>query len=564
MTTITRESCPAHRGHAGPLRRAGPDLRPGEPVLHRGLRGAARVGLPARRRARRARRLGPAPERGRCGCSSSSPTTHPRRRWRSTCTCTGPAWPPICAASATTGVRSSCRRPPTATSSPPVTARPATISACSPRPPRPSASTAAGSSTGARCSAACRPCGPTSGSTPWTRATPTAPKVIHGFLPRDASGYRIEQTWDALGMRATASNDTVFDGTFVPDELVPVVAPMGAAGADLFHLSLFAWGLLGFANVYIGAAQRAYDIVVESATQAWLDRAHPDRRPTTPRSSAAWPRCAWRSRRSTGTSAGLRRLVGRCRPRGRLAAQDRVGQALRRHPGVRGRRHGARPHRRLGAVQAQPHRAAVPGRAARPHPPGQPTASSTRSWARRRSAWTSTRCPGGGDRPVGTTSARRRKRPGSGHGPRDAGPMREDWADLNRRWWDERAPIHVASEFYDLRRLPRRPRRATTLRPFEIDEVGDVAGRTLVHPQCHFGLDTLSWARRGATVTGIDFSAPAVAAANDAAAASGSRPSSWPGTCTTPSSWSAGARSTSSTRASAPSTGCPTSSGGLG
>jgi alkylation response protein AidB-like acyl-CoA dehydrogenase len=94
---------------------------------------------------------------------------------------------------------------------------------------------------------------------------PAAPKVIHGFLPRDASGYRIEQTWDALGMRATSSEDTVFDGAFVPDELVPVVAPMGAAGADLFHLSLFAWGLLGFANVYIGAARRAYDIVVESA-----------------------------------------------------------------------------------------------------------------------------------------------------------------------------------------------------------------------------------------------------------------------------------------------------------
>jgi alkylation response protein AidB-like acyl-CoA dehydrogenase len=94
---------------------------------------------------------------------------------------------------------------------------------------------------------------------------PAAPKVIHGFLPRDASGYRIEQTWDALGMRATSSEDTVFDGAFVPGELVPVVAPMGAAGADLFHLSLFAWGLLGFANVYIGAARRAYDIVVESA-----------------------------------------------------------------------------------------------------------------------------------------------------------------------------------------------------------------------------------------------------------------------------------------------------------
>jgi alkylation response protein AidB-like acyl-CoA dehydrogenase len=94
---------------------------------------------------------------------------------------------------------------------------------------------------------------------------PDDPKVIHGFLPRDASGYRIEQTWDALGMRATASNDTVFDGTFVPDELVPVVTVPGAAGADLFHVALMAWGLLGFGNVYIGAARRAYDIAVESA-----------------------------------------------------------------------------------------------------------------------------------------------------------------------------------------------------------------------------------------------------------------------------------------------------------
>ncbi|HZM30342.1 MAG TPA: acyl-CoA dehydrogenase family protein [Acidimicrobiales bacterium] len=94
---------------------------------------------------------------------------------------------------------------------------------------------------------------------------PENPVVIHGFLPRDAAGYRVEETWDALGMRATASQDTVFDGTFVPDELVPVVTPMGAAGADLFHLCLFAWGLLGFGNVYIGAARRAYDLVVESS-----------------------------------------------------------------------------------------------------------------------------------------------------------------------------------------------------------------------------------------------------------------------------------------------------------
>jgi alkylation response protein AidB-like acyl-CoA dehydrogenase len=94
---------------------------------------------------------------------------------------------------------------------------------------------------------------------------PAAPKVIHGFMPRAAENYRIEQTWNALGMRATASNDTVLDGAFVPDHLVPVVTSPGAAGADLFHVALMAWGLLGFANVYTGIARRAYDLVVEQA-----------------------------------------------------------------------------------------------------------------------------------------------------------------------------------------------------------------------------------------------------------------------------------------------------------
>ena len=61
----------------------------------------------------------------------------------------------------------------------------------------------------------------------------------------------------------------------------------------------------------------------------------------------------------------------------------------------------------------------------------------------------------------------------------------------------------------------------STLRSFEVEEVGDVEGRTLVHPQCHFGLDTLSWARRGARVTGLDFSAPAMTAARKLAARAG-------------------------------------------
>jgi SAM-dependent methyltransferase len=91
------------------------------------------------------------------------------------------------------------------------------------------------------------------------------------------------------------------------------------------------------------------------------------------------------------------------------------------------------------------------------------------------------------------------------------------WAASNQAWWDERTPIHSASEFYDLAGFVADPE-ATHLRPFEVEEVGDVAGRTLVHPQCHFGMDTLSWARRGARVTGLDFSEPAVETARRVAA----------------------------------------------
>jgi SAM-dependent methyltransferase len=96
----------------------------------------------------------------------------------------------------------------------------------------------------------------------------------------------------------------------------------------------------------------------------------------------------------------------------------------------------------------------------------------------------------------------------------------DEWYATNRDYWDERAPLHVASEFYGLEHFLADPE-ATTLRPFEIAEVGDVAGRTLVHPQCHFGMDTLSWARRGARVTGLDISPAAVAAANGAASRAG-------------------------------------------
>jgi alkylation response protein AidB-like acyl-CoA dehydrogenase len=91
---------------------------------------------------------------------------------------------------------------------------------------------------------------------------PANPQVVHAFLHRDTPNYRIEETWDTLGMRATMSNDTILDRTFVPDEAVTLVCPAGFAGAGLFHVALFGWALLGFAAVYSSIARRAYDETV--------------------------------------------------------------------------------------------------------------------------------------------------------------------------------------------------------------------------------------------------------------------------------------------------------------
>lgn len=83
----------------------------------------------------------------------------------------------------------------------------------------------------------------------------------------------------------------------------------------------------------------------------------------------------------------------------------------------------------------------------------------------------------------------------------------EHWRDANRAAWDERVPLHVDSAFYD---TPGFLAGRNTLRDFERREVGSVEGRSLVHLQCHFGQDTLSWGRLGATVTGVDFSGAAI------------------------------------------------------
>ena len=104
----------------------------------------------------------------------------------------------------------------------------------------------------------------------WTRfgfhamdlSDPTKPQVVHAFLTRDASGYTVKHTWDVLGMRATQSDDTILDATFIPDRYIARVVPAGGAGIDAFVLGMLAWAVIGFGNVYYGLAQRAFDHTV--------------------------------------------------------------------------------------------------------------------------------------------------------------------------------------------------------------------------------------------------------------------------------------------------------------
>ena len=92
---------------------------------------------------------------------------------------------------------------------------------------------------------------------------PNAPKVVHVFMPRGTEGSATIDVWDTLGMRATQSQHTVLDGAFVPDSHIARVVSAGAAGIDLFVIGIFAWALLGFANIYYGIAQRMLDQTIE-------------------------------------------------------------------------------------------------------------------------------------------------------------------------------------------------------------------------------------------------------------------------------------------------------------
>ena len=87
-----------------------------------------------------------------------------------------------------------------------------------------------------------------------------------------------------------------------------------------------------------------------------------------------------------------------------------------------------------------------------------------------------------------------------------------DYIKTNQELWEHKTPIHLESEFYELAAFKQGK---NSLKSIEMEAMGNVSDKKILHLQCHFGQDTLSWARMGAIVTGVDFSHNAIAAAND-------------------------------------------------
>ena len=97
-------------------------------------------------------------------------------------------------------------------------------------------------------------------------AAPDGPQIVHAMVARDSDGVTVVETWDTLGMRPTQSHDTVLDGVFVPDAMVGCVTPAGDNSAP-YVIAMNMWALPLIANVYLGIAERAVELAVDSATR---------------------------------------------------------------------------------------------------------------------------------------------------------------------------------------------------------------------------------------------------------------------------------------------------------
>ncbi|WP_068547722.1 class I SAM-dependent methyltransferase [Thalassotalea crassostreae] len=85
-----------------------------------------------------------------------------------------------------------------------------------------------------------------------------------------------------------------------------------------------------------------------------------------------------------------------------------------------------------------------------------------------------------------------------------------DYININKEAWNKRTKVHVDSKFYDVKAFKNGK---SSLNKIELEQLGNVDRKSLLHLQCHFGQDTLSWARLGAKVTGVDLSTAAIAQA---------------------------------------------------
>lgn len=102
--------------------------------------------------------------------------------------------------------------------------------------------------------------------------------------------------------------------------------------------------------------------------------------------------------------------------------------------------------------------------------------------------------------------------------PKQFDPALSQMMRANEANWDARTPIHLASQFYGVGNSPDPDR---WFAGYEWEDLGDLAGRDVLHLQCHLGTETMALAERGARTTGLDISGASVAAAKDLAAAAG-------------------------------------------
>lgn len=107
----------------------------------------------------------------------------------------------------------------------------------------------------------------------WTRigfhamdsSGPDAPRIVHGFARRDDPGVHVIENWDTITMRASQSHDVVFDAVFVPHERIGAVVPAGSTDSP-FLGAAFVWALALISNVYVGVAERSFELAVQAVS----------------------------------------------------------------------------------------------------------------------------------------------------------------------------------------------------------------------------------------------------------------------------------------------------------